>query len=66
MGKTQDLPADAHFHTCQELNISSCIHTTDNNQFVLTVYNPSAQKVNSFVRVPVKGSVYSVKNYEGQ
>ncbi|XP_033225120.1 lysosomal alpha-mannosidase-like [Belonocnema kinseyi] len=53
------------FHSCLLLNISSCEHTEINKNFVVTVYNPTSQLLTTYVRLPVKGASYNVKNYLG-
>ncbi|CAK9820569.1 Lysosomal alpha-mannosidase [Anthophora plagiata] len=46
-------------HACLELNISSCSYTEDQDS-VLTIYNPLSQKVLTPVRVPVQTGSYNV------
>ncbi|XP_015516452.1 lysosomal alpha-mannosidase isoform X2 [Neodiprion lecontei] len=57
--------ADVHFYTCYQLNISSCPHTEENNNFVLTLYNPQSRVVSTFVRIPVTGNSYVVRDFTG-
>ncbi|XP_033225298.1 lysosomal alpha-mannosidase-like [Belonocnema kinseyi] len=53
------------FHSCLQLNVSSCEHTEINKKFVLTVYNPTSHPLTTYVRLPVKGTSYQIKNYLG-
>ncbi|XP_015589369.1 lysosomal alpha-mannosidase isoform X1 [Cephus cinctus] len=53
------------FHSCLELNISSCTYTEENTNFVVTLYNPQSQPVTTYVRLPVQGQSYSVKDSTG-
>ncbi|XP_076763477.1 lysosomal alpha-mannosidase II isoform X2 [Xylocopa sonorina] len=46
-------------HSCMELNISSCVYT-ENQDFMLTVYNPLSRKVETPVRIPVYQTSYNV------
>ncbi|XP_043267242.1 lysosomal alpha-mannosidase isoform X1 [Venturia canescens] len=54
------------FHSCLLLNISACHVTEDNSNFVVTVYNPMSQTASPFVRIPVQGEAYSVKDPDGE
>ncbi|XP_043527609.1 lysosomal alpha-mannosidase isoform X2 [Frieseomelitta varia] len=51
--------ASENMYTCMQLNISMCLYTEDEN-FVLAIYNPLSQKVVSPIRVPVQQGKYSV------
>ena len=62
---TKDQIPNIEFYSCLQLNISACDHTSENNQFVVTVYNPSSQYVNTFIRIPVVNQNYSVLDYNG-
>ena len=53
------------FHSCLLINISSCEYTENNIKFVVTLYNPSSQPLTTYVRLPVKGTTYRVKDYLG-
>jgi lysosomal alpha-mannosidase len=53
------------FHSCFLLNISVCLHSTDNDKFVVTLYNPTSQPLTTFVRLPVQEQAYSVRDYTG-
>ncbi|XP_046734865.1 lysosomal alpha-mannosidase isoform X3 [Diprion similis] len=57
--------AEVHFYTCYQLNISSCPYTEENENFVLTLYNPQSRVVSSFVRIPVTGNSYVVRDFTG-
>lgn len=66
------LPADAHkapdqwdfkFQSCLNLNISVCDVSENANQFTVTVYNPLAHATYQYIRVPVGGAKYEVKDY---
>ena len=47
-----------------QLNISMCSYTEDED-FVLAIYNPLSQKVVSPIRVPVQQGKYSVVDLTG-
>ncbi|XP_012271344.1 lysosomal alpha-mannosidase isoform X1 [Orussus abietinus] len=53
------------FYSCLQLNISSCKPTEENKQFVVTLYNSQSRLVSTYVRLPVQGNSYSVKNSTG-
>ncbi|XP_033225889.1 lysosomal alpha-mannosidase-like [Belonocnema kinseyi] len=53
------------FFSCPLLNISSCEYTENSKNFVVTVYNPTSQPLSSYVRLPVNGTSYRVKNHKG-
>lgn len=48
------------FHSCLLLNISSCRHTEENDNFIVTIYNPTSQLLKTFVRLPVAKTSYTV------
>ncbi|XP_050319281.1 lysosomal alpha-mannosidase isoform X2 [Bactrocera neohumeralis] len=52
------------FETCTLLNISSCAVPEKADKFVLTLYNPLAQTVSEFVRIPVPDVNYEVKDFD--
>ena len=54
---------DFKFTTCLNLNISVCDVSENSDQFVVTAYNPLAHATYQYVRVPVGGSKYEVKDY---
>ena len=66
LGKKPEISHELNFHSCQLLNVSVCEHSTNNKRFVVTIYNPSSQPINTFIRVPVTGSLYSVIDFSGQ
>ncbi|XP_051165377.1 lysosomal alpha-mannosidase-like [Leptopilina boulardi] len=53
------------FHSCLQLNISSCKYTENNKKFVVTLYNPTSQEISIYVRIPVTGTSYRVLDYLG-
>lgn len=50
---------------CPLLNVSSCNVTENLSSFVVTVYNPLGKVVNKYVRLPVTGKAYSVRDPDG-
>ncbi|KFM74952.1 Lysosomal alpha-mannosidase, partial [Stegodyphus mimosarum] len=46
---------------CEHLNVSQCLFTELENQYLVIVYNSLAHPVKSFVRLPVLGEGYSIK-----
>ncbi|CRK93801.1 CLUMA_CG007329, isoform A [Clunio marinus] len=54
---------DFKFQSCLNLNISVCDVTENSNQFIVTVYNSLAHATYQYVRVPVGGLKYEVKDY---
>ncbi|XP_014216796.1 lysosomal alpha-mannosidase-like [Copidosoma floridanum] len=53
------------FHSCLLLNISSCNYSSDSKTFIVTVYNPTAQLLTTFVRIPVQNFFHSVSDFAG-
>lgn len=52
---------------CPLLNISQCGFTESRSSFSVLVYNPRAEKVSAFLRIPVEAaSKYSVSSREGE
>lgn len=52
------------FETCENLNISACYVSENNERFIVTLYNPLAHSTFQYVRVPVEdGNDYIVKDY---
>ncbi|XP_043485751.1 lysosomal alpha-mannosidase isoform X1 [Polistes fuscatus] len=47
-------------HSCLELNISSCVYTENNTDFIVIIYNPQSQPVSPYIRLPVNGNSYEV------
>lgn len=54
---------DFQFESCLALNISICNVSESANQFTVTVYNPLAHATYQYVRVPVTGAKYEVRDY---
>jgi len=54
------------FHSCMLSNISACEVSENNAIFLVTLYNPQSQNATQFVRVPVKGFVYEVRDAAGK
>lgn len=54
------------FHSCMLSNISACDVSESNAMFLVTLYNPQSQNATQFVRVPVKGFVYEVRDAAGR
>nr|CAD7590765.1 unnamed protein product [Timema genevievae] len=48
--------------SCMLLNISQCEVSEKSSNFVVTVYNPLSHPVSLYIRVPVPGQTYSVKD----
>lgn len=53
------------FETCHLLNISKCETTESKDNFMVTLYNPLAHSGYQYVRLPVTGNKYIVKDYRG-
>ncbi|XP_063226976.1 lysosomal alpha-mannosidase-like [Bacillus rossius redtenbacheri] len=51
--------------SCLLLNISQCDVSEQNDDFVVTVYNPLSRPVSHYVRLPVKNGSYSVTDLTG-
>lgn len=54
---------DFKFQSCLNLNISTCDVSENAEQFTVTVYNPLAHATYQYVRFPVGGSKYEVRDY---
>lgn len=54
---------DFKFEMCLNLNISVCAISENADQFMVTVYNPLAHATYQYVRFPVGGSKYEVRDY---
>uniref|UniRef100_T1IVT5 Alpha-mannosidase n=1 Tax=Strigamia maritima TaxID=126957 RepID=T1IVT5_STRMM len=50
---------------CNKLNVSECHVTEQNDQFVVTVYNPIGRQFLHYLRIPVNGKSYSVTDPKG-
>lgn len=53
------------FNTCSLLNISQCEISEENDQFIVTLYNPLAHSIFDYIRLPVSEGNYVVKDYRG-
>ncbi|XP_015121133.1 lysosomal alpha-mannosidase [Diachasma alloeum] len=53
------------FESCLSLNISACAPTENSTTFVLTLYNPRSQPSSTYVRLPVTGKSYTIKDHLG-
>ncbi|GLG94959.1 Lysosomal alpha-mannosidase [Gryllus bimaculatus] len=53
------------WETCLHLNESRCSPTEESENFVVTVYNPLAHAISSYVRIPVSGDYYYVQDSAG-
>ncbi|XP_053694119.1 lysosomal alpha-mannosidase isoform X2 [Sabethes cyaneus] len=53
------------FDTCHWLNISKCEISEGKDSFMVTLYNPLAHSGYQYVRLPVSGNKYIVKDYRG-
>ncbi|KAK0079162.1 hypothetical protein PV326_008900 [Microctonus aethiopoides] len=51
--------------SCFLLNTSSCIISETEKAFVTVIYNPTSQLLSKYIRVPVTGNDYIVKNSVG-
>ncbi|XP_063218201.1 lysosomal alpha-mannosidase-like [Bacillus rossius redtenbacheri] len=57
--------SSAELKSCLLLNISQCDVSEQNDDFVVTVYNPLSRPVSHYVRLPVKNGTYSVTDHAG-
>ena len=53
------------FKFCLQLNISQCDVSETNDRFVVNAYNPKAQRVSQFIRVPVTQGSFTVVDPSG-
>ncbi|XP_078285445.1 lysosomal alpha-mannosidase [Rhinoraja longicauda] len=53
------------FDICTNLNISVCPRIEETSNFTVTLYNPLARSVRTYVRLPVNGTHYIVTDPEG-
>ncbi|EEZ99703.1 Alpha-mannosidase 2-like Protein [Tribolium castaneum] len=53
-------------NTCWLTNTSSCPFSEDQDNFLVTVYNPLSRPVTKYVRLPVIGEAYNVKCPQGK
>ncbi|XP_034939557.1 lysosomal alpha-mannosidase isoform X1 [Chelonus insularis] len=56
---------DLKYYSCFLLNISSCEFSEGSSNFVVTLYNPTSHALSPFVRIPVLGLNYTVKDFVG-
>ncbi|XP_062548691.1 lysosomal alpha-mannosidase-like isoform X3 [Armigeres subalbatus] len=62
-GPTQNFTFE--FASCHLLNISLCEISESKDSFMVTLYNPLAHSGYQYVRLPVSGEKYIVKDYRG-
>lgn len=55
-----------NYESCLKLNVSECRISEENDNFILTVYNPSSQFVNHYVRIPIIQNNYVVRDGDGK
>ncbi|XP_052868628.1 lysosomal alpha-mannosidase-like [Anopheles cruzii] len=51
------------FESCHLLNVSKCELTESKDSFTVTLYNPLAHAGHQYVRVPITGTRYVVRDY---
>ncbi|XP_058057448.1 lysosomal alpha-mannosidase-like [Anopheles bellator] len=51
------------FESCHLLNVSKCELTESKDSFTVTLYNPLAHASHQYVRVPITGARYVVRDY---
>ncbi|XP_012143157.2 lysosomal alpha-mannosidase II isoform X2 [Megachile rotundata] len=51
-------------YSCMQFNISTCSYTEDEN-FLLTIYNPLSRRISTPIRVPVKYDAYKILELGG-
>lgn len=54
------------FRSCLLLNISECSISEKSQSFIVTVYNPLSYTISHYVRLPVTGVSYSVRDPTGK
>ncbi|XP_049803878.1 lysosomal alpha-mannosidase-like [Schistocerca nitens] len=57
--------SDLPFVSCLLRNVSQCEPSEISDTFMVTVYNPLSHEVSYYVRLPVLGSAYSVRDASG-
>ncbi|XP_001866193.2 lysosomal alpha-mannosidase [Culex quinquefasciatus] len=57
--------AKLRFESCRMLNISRCDVSESKENFVVTLYNPLGHASYEYVRLPVNGNSYVVRDHEG-
>lgn len=53
------------YKTCLNLNVSICDVSENSFQFTVVLYNPLAHSMHQYIRVPVSGDKYVIKDYKG-
>ncbi|XP_058452835.1 lysosomal alpha-mannosidase-like [Malaya genurostris] len=56
---------ELRFESCNQLNVSLCEITETKKTFVVTLYNPLAHATHQYVRLPVNGNSYVVRDATG-
>lgn len=56
-------PQEFQFNSCLNLNISDCSISENSQKFMVTIYNPLAHVSNQYVRFPVGGNNYEVRDH---
>lgn len=62
VGPTQSSQWEFQFNSCLKLNISICEWSENAERLMVTVYNPLGYVTNQYVRFPVGGSDYEVRD----
>lgn len=62
--EASEVKHEFQFNTCLNLNISDCSVSETSQKFMVTVYNPLAHITNQYVRFPVGGNNYEVRDYQ--
>ncbi|XP_031630105.1 lysosomal alpha-mannosidase-like [Contarinia nasturtii] len=62
--KFKDANIRLEYERCDNLNISSCYVTENNDKFLVTLYNPLAHSTVQYVRVPIIDGEYEVLDYK--
>ncbi|XP_060519654.1 lysosomal alpha-mannosidase-like [Cylas formicarius] len=65
LNKLSGVANEGNFETCFLTNVSQCATTERLDDFVVTVYNPLSRPVTKYVRLPVTGTNYTVRNGKG-
>ncbi|KAG8181687.1 hypothetical protein JTE90_014820 [Oedothorax gibbosus] len=62
--KNSTPPLQQHF--CNYLNISQCAFSEENGKIAVTIYNPLAWNISTYIRIPVTGKAYKIIDYNGK
>lgn len=54
------------FTHCPLLNMSECKFTEKHDSFVVTIYNPLSSIVSKYIRIPIVGGQFSVRDPKGE